>query len=66
MIYEHFSRCFIPKDPSSGSSELFQVVVITHGDIARSMALVLGVSKLLAMVKDMGSLRLIAIGEAFL
>ncbi len=31
MVYEHLSRCFIPKDPSSGFSKLFQiVVVITH------------------------------------
>jgi hypothetical protein len=28
MVYEHFSRCFIPKNPSLGFSKLFQVVVI--------------------------------------
>ncbi len=27
IIYEHFSKCFILKDPSSGFSKLFQVVI---------------------------------------
>jgi len=55
MVYEHFLRCLTPKDPSSKFSKLFQVtVVVVHGDIPRSMALMLGVSKLLAMVKDTG------------
>jgi hypothetical protein len=35
-------------------------------DIPRSMALVLEVSKLLAMAKDIGGLRPITIGEVFL
>ncbi len=34
-------------------------------DIPRSMALVLGVNKLLAMTKDISGLCLIAIGEVF-
>jgi hypothetical protein len=42
MVYEHLSRCFIPKYPSSWFSELFQVVIIIiHGDIPRLMALML-------------------------
>ncbi len=52
MVYEHLSRCFIPKDPSLGFSKLFQVVVVVIcGDIFKSMALMLGVNKLLAMAK---------------
>jgi len=44
MVYEHILGCFIPKDPSSRFSKLFQiVVVVAHGDIPRSVALVLGV-----------------------
>jgi hypothetical protein len=67
MVYEHLLGCFILKDPSLGFSELFQVVVaIAHGDILRLVALVLGVSKLLAMAKDTGGLCPIAIGEVFL
>ncbi len=40
--------------------------MVAHGDIPRLVALVLGASKLLAMAKDIGGLRLIAIGEVFL
>jgi hypothetical protein len=36
MVYEHFSRCFVLKDPSSGFSKLFQVVTrVAKGDIGR-------------------------------
>jgi hypothetical protein len=43
MVYKHLLGCFTPKDPSSWFSELFQsIVVVAHGDIPRSMALVLG------------------------
>jgi hypothetical protein len=53
MVYEHLSKCLISKDPSLRFSELFQVTfIIARGDIFRLMALVLGVNKLLAMVKD--------------
>jgi hypothetical protein len=61
MVYEHLSKCFIPKDPSSQFSKLFQVIVITHDNILKLMALVLGESRLLAMVKDISGLHLIAI-----
>jgi hypothetical protein len=27
MVYEHLSRCFIPKDPSLGFSKLFQAAI---------------------------------------
>jgi hypothetical protein len=48
-------------------SELFQVVVaVTHGDILRSVALVFGVSRLLAMVKDIGGFRPIVVSKVFL
>jgi len=65
MVYEHFLGCFILEDPSSEFSKLFQVVIIAHGDIPRLVALVLGVTKLLAIAKDTGSFRPIAIGEMF-
>jgi hypothetical protein len=46
--------------------ELFQVVIIViHGDIHRSMALVLGANKLLATAKDIRSYRLIIVGKTF-
>jgi len=53
------------EDPSLGFLELFQVVVIIHGDIFRLVALVLGVSKLLAMAKDTGGFCPITVGEVF-
>jgi hypothetical protein len=59
-------RCLILKDPSLGFSKLFQVVVVVHGDIFRSVALVLGANRLLAMAKDISGLRLIAIGKVCL
>jgi len=66
MVYEHFWGCLILEDPSSKFSKLFQVTVaITHGDILKLMALMLGVSKLLAIVKDIGGFRPIAVGEVF-
>jgi hypothetical protein len=67
MVYDHFSSCFILEDPYLGFLELFQVVItIPHGDILRSVALVLEVNKLLVMAKDIGGLCLIAIGNMFL
>jgi len=53
MVYEHFLGCFILEDSSSGFSKLSQVVtIVAHGNIPKSMALVLGVNKLLTMTKD--------------
>jgi hypothetical protein len=42
MVYEHLLGCFILEDPSSWFLKLFLVVVVVvaHGDILRSMALV--------------------------
>jgi hypothetical protein len=56
MLYEHLSKCFILEEPSSGFLKLFHATTTTiaHGDIFRSMALVLGVNKFLAMAKDIG------------
>jgi len=66
MVYEHFLGCFIPEDPSSGFSKLIQVAtIVAHGDIPRSVALVMGVNKLLAMAKDFCGFRPIAISEVF-
>jgi len=49
MVYEHLSRCFIPKDPSSRFSKLLQsIIIVAH--IPRSMALMLGVNRLLVMI----------------
>ncbi len=65
MVYEHFLRCFIPKDPSSWFSELFQVGdVVAHGDTLRLLALVPGVNRLL--IKDTNSFHTIAMGEVFI
>jgi hypothetical protein len=67
MVYEHLLRCFIPKDASSCFSKLFQVAtIVIHGDIPRSMALMLGANRLLAMAKDTNGFHLIAMGEVFL
>jgi hypothetical protein len=55
MVYEHLSRCFIPKDPCSKFLELFKaVVVVAYGDIPRLVALMLRVNKLLTMANDIG------------
>jgi hypothetical protein len=43
MVYQHL-WCFIPKDPSFGFLELFQDVVIAHGDIPSSVGLMLGLT----------------------
>jgi hypothetical protein len=67
MVYEHFSGCFILENPSLGFLELFQIVaIVVHGDIPKSVALMLGVSRLLAMAKDTNGLRLIAVSKVFL
>jgi hypothetical protein len=67
MVYEHLSKCFIAEDPSSRFSELFQATtIVAHGDIPRSMALMLRANRLLAMAKDIGGLHFIVIGEVFL
>jgi hypothetical protein len=66
MVYEHLSRCFIPKDPSSRFSKLFQAATtVVRRDVLRSVALVLGASRLLAMVKDTNGIHLIVIGKVF-
>jgi hypothetical protein len=65
MVYEHFSRCFILEDPSWRFLKLFQVVIITHGDIPKSVALMLGTIRLLAMAKDINGLRLIIVSKLF-
>lgn len=66
MVYEHLLGCFILEDPSSGFSKLFHAIIfVAHGDILRSMALMLGASKLLVMVKDIEGLCPIVIGKAF-
>jgi hypothetical protein len=67
MVYEHFPGCFILEDPSLGFLDFFKaivVVVVAHSDILRSMVLVLGVGKLLAMTKNTRGLHLIVIGKA--
>jgi hypothetical protein len=66
MVYEHFSKCFILEDPSLRFSELFKAdVIVARGDIPRSMTLVLGVRKLLAMINDIGGICLIIVSEMF-
>jgi hypothetical protein len=65
VVYEHFLGCLILEDPFLGFWKLFQAV-IAHGDIPKLMALVLRVGRLLAMAKDNGGLRPIALGKMFL
>jgi len=53
----HFLGCFILKDPSSRFLELFQVVVvIACVDILKLVMLVVGASRMLALVKGIGCL----------
>jgi hypothetical protein len=67
MVYEHLLGCFMPEDPSSGFSELFQVVVaMACGDTPSLMVLVLGANRLLVMAKNIGGLCPIVVGEVFL
>ncbi len=57
---------FIPEDPSSWFSELFQVaIIVIHANIPRLVALVLGVNRLMAMAKDNDNLHLIVVAEVF-
>jgi hypothetical protein len=66
MVYEHLLGCFIPEGPSSWFSKLFQVdVVVAHGNIPRSMALLLGVNIMLAMAKDIGGVCPIIVSKTF-
>jgi len=54
------------KGPSSGILKLFEAIdVIVYEDIPKSVALVLGVNRLLAMAKDIGGLCPIATKEVF-
>ncbi len=67
MVYEHFLGWFIPKDPSSRFSKLFQATItIAHENIFRSMALMLEVGKLLAMAKDTDGFHPILVSKVFL
>jgi len=66
MVYEHFLIWFILEDPSSKKLELFQATaIVAYADIPRSVALVLGANRLLAMTKDTGGLHLITVGGVF-
>ncbi len=65
MVYEYFSRCFIPGNLSLRFSKLFQAIVVVCKVIFRLVALMIGVNKLLAMAKDIGGLHPIAIGKMF-
>jgi hypothetical protein len=66
MVYEHLSNYFILEDPSLRFLELFQAtIVVARDDILRSMALMLGVGKLLAMAKDSKNLHPFTIGNMF-
>jgi hypothetical protein len=59
------SSYFIPEDPSSRFSKLFQVIVVAHGDIFRLMVVVGRISRILAMVDDIISFHPIVIGKEF-
>ncbi len=50
----------------SGFLELFQVVAVgARGDILRSVALMMGASRLLVIAKDIGGIRPIAVSKVF-
>jgi hypothetical protein len=67
MVYEHLSIYFIPQDPSSNFLKLLEATnVIARGDILRSMALMLGANKLLAVAKDIEGLCFVVVGKVFL
>jgi hypothetical protein len=67
MVYEYFSKCLKLEDPFLEISKLFQIVsTVAHGDIPRSVVLLLGVNRLVALVKDTKCFCSIAIGEVFL
>ncbi len=62
-----FLGCFIPKDPSLRFLDLFQVAThVAHGDIPKLVALMLGISRLLAMAKNTNSLHSIVVGKVFI
>jgi hypothetical protein len=65
MVYEHFWGCFIPEDLWSWFLKLFHIVVVTRGDIPRSMALMLGANKLLLIAKDTNGLCFIVVSKVF-
>jgi hypothetical protein len=65
MAIKRWSRCFILEDPSLGFLKLFQIVAIVHEDILRSVVLMFGASKLLAMAKNIGGFCSIVIGKMF-
>jgi len=65
VVYEHHSN-FILEDASLKFSKLFQIIdIVTCGDILRSVALMLGVNKLLAMAKNTEVLCPIIVDEVF-
>jgi hypothetical protein len=67
MVYEHLLGCFTPKDLSLRFSKLFQIApIVAHGNIPKLVALILGVSRLLAMANDIGGLCLITVNKVFL
>ncbi len=66
IVYEHLLICFILEDPSLRFLELFQdVVTVARGDIFRSLALVFGANRLLAMAKDLGGFHPIIVSDVF-
>jgi hypothetical protein len=56
---------FYTRGPIFGFLKLFQVAIVTRGVIFRSVILMLGVNKLLAMPKDISGLHPIVLGEKF-
>jgi hypothetical protein len=57
---------FYTRGPIFGLSKLFQAVIVIRGVIFRSVILMLGVNKLLAMPKDISGLHPIVVSEMFL
>jgi hypothetical protein len=64
MVFKHLQDSFNFEDSTSGFIQLHQLcshVAIDH--ILGSMVQILGVSKLLALAKSFGGIRLIVMGE---
>ncbi|KAL2632598.1 hypothetical protein R1flu_004077 [Riccia fluitans] len=65
MVFELLRDCFIPEDSASGFDLLFQLCThVAQGHLSLAAARFLGASRLLAIEKDSGGVRPIAMGEA--
>ncbi|KAL2609230.1 hypothetical protein R1flu_027803 [Riccia fluitans] len=65
MVFKLLRDCFIPEDSAGEFDLLFQICThVTQGHLSLAVARLLGASCLLAIKKDSGGVRPIAVGEA--